>query len=1109
MSISQAQQRFAEVHCRSYYSFLGAASSPETLVRRAHALGYTALCLTDVDGVQGMVQAHQAATELDFHLGIGAEITVRNDLLPIGATSAAHRVVLLAQNAEGYKNLCRLATLGRTRCAKGQAWVDWEDICEKHQGLLLLSGGIGGPIDAAWRRRELHAAFEWAQRFKTIFDDRAYLEINHHFAPGDDDRMRDLMQLAETTKLPPVFSQNARFADLSERRLYDVQSCIREKTTLQNAGQLLQINAQSYLHDPRELYSSYRKLAPAIERSTEVTSRLEFSLSEVSYRFPTFDLAPGQTPFSALAELTKKGVAERYSPITSKVTAQINHELAIIEKLKLAGYFLIVHDIVRFCRERNILCQGRGSAANSAVCYALCITAIDPVAMELLFERFLSEERNEMPDIDLDIDARRREEVIQYVYRRFGKEQVAMACNINSYHARSAIRDVGKAFGLSLEQVDRAAKAMDRHITDLSPQGVVTNHMYQGVPKTAPATNKAAEKSEFHLHNEWRILTGLDLADPIVRQVFEIARAFEGLPRHMGIHSGGIVITAGPTNEVVPVENATMAQRTVVQWDKDDLNFMGIIKIDLLGLGMLNAISDALKQLQRFCGIALDLAKLPMNDAGVFNMICEADTVGVFQIESRAQMNMLPRLRPRTFYDLVVEVAIIRPGPIQGDMVHPYLRRRVGDERVTYEHPALEPVLRRTLGVPLFQEQGMKLAIACAGFSAGEADELRRAMGHKRSHARMQELQARLVKGMQANGISEGLSNRIYNQLCAFADYGFPESHAASFALIVYASCYLKYHHPAATLAGLLNAQPMGFYSPNTLIADARRHGVAVHAPCAQRSEWATTLEVNGLEGTGPEEVGDGVESDTRPAVRLGIKTLRGISEKHREHYETERERAPFASIPDYAARSGVPRSVLARLATANGFACFGLGRRAALWQVSSLPSDFGKLPLLDALHVERNEPSAGLEPPPLPAMSKGDQVRADFSALGASLDSHPLAVVRPLLASAKMPDAKTLRTSIASGQHIMMGGMVIARQRPGSAKGMLFMTIEDETGLANLVITPPIFSRYRSIARQELFILARGKVERQGQVVNLIVDHLEPLPMLKQAPAPPSRDFR
>ncbi|MCP4448498.1 MAG: DNA polymerase III subunit alpha [Myxococcales bacterium] len=1078
---------FAEVHCRSYYSFLGAASSPEALVRRAHALGYNALCLTDVDGVQGVVQAHQTARELGFSLGIGTELTIRNDLVPLGATAAAHRIVLLAQTAEGYKNLCRLTTLGRTRCAKGQAWVDWQEVCEKHQGLLLLTGGIGGPIDAAWRRNELHAAFEWAQRFRRVFGDRAYLEINHHFAPGDDDRMRDLLQLAKTSKLPPVFSQNARFSEPSMRRLYDVQSCIREKTTLQNAGQLLQINAQSYLRERSQLYTDYRKLAPAIARSVEITDRLDFSLADISYRFPRFDLKPEQTPFGALAELTTQGVVERYSPITSNVRAQIDYELALIKKLKLAGYFLIVHDIVRFCRERKILCQGRGSAANSAVCYALGITAVDPVAMDLLFERFLSEERDEMPDIDLDIDARRREEVIQYVYRRFGKEQVAMACNINSYHARSAIRDVGKVFGLSLEQVDKAAKAMDRHVTDLSPQGVVTNHMYQGVPKTD--ATPTAKETEFHL-NEWRILTGLDMGDPVVRQVFEIARAFEGLPRHMGIHSGGIVITAGPTNEIVPVENATMAQRTVVQWDKDDLNFMGIIKIDLLGLGMLNALSDTLGQLQRFCGIVLDLAKLPMNDPGVFNMICEADTVGVFQIESRAQMNMLPRLRPRTFYDLVIEVAIIRPGPIQGDMVHPYLRRRVGDEAVTYEHPALEPVLRRTLGIPLFQEQGMKLAIACAGFSPGEADELRRAMGHKRSHARMQELQARLVDGMQENGISEDLASRIFNQLCAFADYGFPESHAASFALIVYASCYLKHHHPAATLAGLLNAQPMGFYSANTLIADARRHGVAVHAPCAQRSEWATTLEV--------------ADTSTEPVVRLGIKTLRGISEKHRESYEAEREYAKFSSIPDFAARSGVPRSVLARLATAGGFACFGFGRREALWQVTSLPSNFGSLPLLDSLHTEISEP-----PPPLPAMSGSDEVRADFSALGASLDSHPLAVVRPLLTGANMPDAKTLRTSIASGQHIMMGGMVIARQRPGSARGMLFMTIEDETGLANLVVTPPIFSRYRSIARQELFILARGKVERQGQVVNLIVDHLEPLPMLKQAPGPPSRDFR
>lgn len=1091
--------RYAELHCRSYFSFLDGASSPEDLVRRAHALGYEALCLTDIDGVHGVVQAHQVASELGLALGIGCEITVRNDLAPVGMTAAAHRLVLLAQNSEGYKNLCRLITLGRTRCAKGAAWVSWDEICERNAGLLLLSGGNGGPIDSAWRRRELRTAFDWAIRLKEVFDDRAYLELNHHFAPGDDERIRDLLQLSETTHLPAVFSQNVRFAEPRVRRLYDVQSCIRQKTTLQAAGQRLRINAESYLHERNLLLQNYRKLGTALGRSAEIAERLQFSLSELSYCFPSFDLKPGETPFSRLYQLTQAGAAERYQPMTPKAAAQLAHELAIIDKLKLAGYFLIVWDIVRFCRERKILCQGRGSAANSAVCYALGITAIDPVAMELLFERFLSEDRNEMPDIDLDIDARRREEVIQYVYRRFGRERVAMACNINTYHARSAIRDVGKVFGLSLEQVDRAAKAMDRHITDLSPQGVVTNHMYGGVPKLGarahPADAEPAVSDDF-IYSHWRHLTGLDLRDPMVRQVFEIARAFEGFPRHLGVHSGGIVITAGPTDEVVPVENAAMVQRTVVQWDKDDLHSCGIIKIDLLGLGMLNAIDDAVKQLQRFQGIALDLAKLPMNDSGVYDMICRADTVGVFQIESRAQMNMLPRLRPRTFYDLVIEVAIIRPGPIQGDMVHPYLRRRQGAEPVTYEHAALEPVLRRTLGVPLFQEQGMKLAIACAGFSPSEADQLRRAMGHKRSHARMQELQARLTEGMRANGISEELATRIYNQLCAFADYGFPESHAASFALIVYASCYLKHHHPDALLAGLLNAQPMGFYSPNTLIADARRHGVKVHPPCAQRSEWNSTLDVDSSD----------VAPDAKrtPAVLLGMRTLRGVADKYRDVFEAEKARAPFRSIADFVGRSAFPRSVLARLATADGFACFGYERRQALWEVASLPQDFGSLPLLDALHVEINEPA-----PVLRRMSKSDELRADFSALGASTDSHPLAVVRPLLQDAKLPDAQTLNTRIPNGSRIMLGGMVIARQRPGSAKGMLFMTIEDETGLANLVVTPPVFARYRAIARRELFILARGKVERQAQVVNLIVDHLEPLPMLRQSPRVPSRDFR
>ena len=1062
---------FAELHARTYYSFLDGSSSPEELVRHAHSLGYSALCITDIDGLHGVVQAHLAAQQVGLHLGIGCELTIQSDLPPIGV---AHRLVILATDHTGYKNLCRLITLGRTRCAKGNAWVSWPELCEHRRGLLVLSGGEGGPIDSAWRQRQLRLAFDWARRLGETFGDLFYIELNHHLAPGDNERLRDFLQLAETLSISTVFSQGVRFATPERRRIYDVQTCIRTKTTLRAAGQALSLNAERYMHSRAELYARFSHIGVSLRESARTADRLAFSLGEIGYQFPQVDLDTTR-PFERLEHLTYEGARHRYRPLHNAARRQLDHELKLIRKLDLAGYFLIVWDIARFCRERGILCQGRGSAANSAVCYSLGITAVDPVGMDLLFERFLSEDRDEMPDIDLDIDSRRREEVIQYVYRKFGRERVAMACNVNTYHARSAIRDVGKALGLSLEQVDRAAKAMDRHITDLSPQGVATNHFYRGVPQSTESS-------------PWKLQTGLDLTDPTVNQLFEIARQFEGFPRHLGIHSGGVVITSGPIAEVVPTENATMVQRTVVQWDKDDLASLGIIKIDLLGLGMLTAIDDTLTQLRQVQGIEVNLAALPMTDKAVYDMICEADTVGVFQIESRAQMNMLPRLRPRTFYDLVIEVAIIRPGPIQGNMIHPYLRRRNGMEPIVYEHPALKPVLERTLGVPLFQEQGMKLAIACAGFTPSEADQLRQAMGHKRSHARMEELKEKLIMGMRSNGISDDLSTRIYNQLCAFADYGFPESHAASFALIVYASCWLKHHHPAAFLCGLLNAQPMGFYSPNTLIADARRHGVVVKAPCARRSHWDSCVELDDTDGS--------------PLVRLGMSTLRGVGEKHRQHFEDEKARSPYEGMPDFARRSGFPRVALARLATADGFGCFGLARRDALWQVTSLPDDFGQLPLLDAMH------EADQVPPELEAMSTKEKLQADFSALGASLDSHPLAVVRPLLRGANLPDARTLNTKIRAGTRVTIGGMVIARQRPGSAKGMLFMTIEDETGLANLVVTPPVFAHYRGIARRELFILARGKVEREGRVVNLLVDHLEPMPMLKQAPAPRSRDF-
>ena len=1077
---------YAELHCRSFFSFLAGSSAPEDLVARADHLGYRALAITDVDGVYGAPRGHQAARDCDLDLIVGSEVTIADDLAPPVrrstrgrrknrmAVEPGHKIVLLVVNSAGYANLCRLITVARTRCAKGSAWVTWEEVLDHSGDLIALSGGSAGPIDAAWRRGDLETALAWARRLADGFGDRANIELTHHLQPGDDERIADLGQLARTVDANRVITQNARFCTSDLRRIYDVQTCIREKTTLAKAGRLLAGNGERYLHTRESLWRRFgRRFGDALERTVEIADGLSFSLEELRYRFPPFDLPAGETPFSMLYRLTSDGARARYRPMIPRAAAQIAHELALIEKMNLAGYFLIVWDIVKFCRSRGILCQGRGSAANSAVCYALGITAVDPVRMELLFERFLSEERDEMPDIDLDIASDRREEVIQYVYRRFGLERCAMACNVISYHARSAIRDVGKAFGLSQSQVDRAAKSMDRHMPDWSPQGVATNHSYEGVPR-----------------REFLRGTGLDPDDPNVTAMLDIARSFEGFPRHLGIHSGGLVIAAGPTWEVVPVENATMEQRTVVQWDKDDLNSLGIVKIDLLGLGMLTAIDKAIAEIGRHQGIEIDLAQLPHDDREVYDMICEADTVGTFQIESRAQMNMLPRLRPRCFYDLVVEVAIIRPGPIQGDMIHPYLRRRNGDEPVTFEHPALEPVLRRTLGVPLFQEQGMKLAITCAGFTPTEADELRRAMGHKRSHARMAALKEKLLTGMLQNGISADLAARLYSQLCAFADYGFPESHSASFALIVYASCYLKHYHPAAFLAGLLNAQPMGFYSPNSLVADARRHGVTVLSPCARRSEWESRLE----------------GSTTTPAVRLGLGEIRGLGDRYRERYEIERGRAPFVSLIDFAQRSGFPHSVLARMAAADGFATFGLDRRRALWQVAILPPDFGAAPLLDRAEVIGAELER--EPPaPLAPMDAGDQLVSDFAAMGISTDNHPMAMLREQLSRQGIRSAGEIYNGGRDGERARIAGMVITRQRPGSAKGMMFMTVEDETGLANLVLTPPVFERYRQIARSELLVVGHGKLEREGQVINLLVDHLERL--RDHAPTVPSRDFR
>ena len=1045
---------YAELHARSYFSFLDGASAPEDMVARAHELGYAAVAVTDIDGVYGVPRAHLAARQLGVHLVLGAEVSVALDEAAAQAGVPAGRIVLLALDGKGWARLTRIITAGRMRHPKGAACATWDEVAADTRGLFALTGGVSGPVDRALGDplRGPAAARAWLACLAEAFGERLAVELTHHLRPGDDERLAALGRLAREARIGRVVTQDARYATADKRPVHDVQTCVRHKVKLADAGRRLEMNGERHLRPATELQRRFAGYPDALERTVAVAARARFSLEELRYRFPAFPVPTGETPFSYLHDLVHRGARERYRPMSARVAAQLAHELGMIERLGLAGYFLIVWEIVHFCRENDILCQGRGSAANSAVCYALGITNVDPVGMDLLFERFLSEERAETPDIDLDIAHQRREEVIQHVYARYGRDRVAMANEVITYHARSAVRDVGKAFGLSLAQVDVAAKALDRLISD----GRVET-------PAGPATE----------------LRGLDMADATTQRVLAIAKAFAGFPRHLGIHSGGMVITEGPIGAVVPTENASMKDRTVVQWDKDDLGQLGIIKIDLLGLGMLTVLDEAIRLIGTYEGTTIDLAHLAPDDPVVYDMVSRADTIGVFQIESRAQMSFLPRHQPRTFYDLVIEVAIIRPGPIQGDMIHPYLRRRLGEEPVSYAHPSLEPVLKRTLGVPLFQEQGMKLAISAAGFTPGEADELRRAMGHKRSHERMAALQQRLLDGMEKNGIPRETGQRIYQQLSAFADYGFPESHAASFALIVYASAHIKRYHPAAFCAALLNAQPMGFYAPQTLVADARRHGVQVLSVCAVRSDWDATLEPDG---------NDGPAREARPAVRLGIASIRGVGDSVETGFRAARAQGRFRSIGDFARRSGLPRVALERMAAADGFAAFGLSRREAMWQVAALPR--GTLaPLVAAAEVE-----VGGSPPPLAPMTAHEELVADFIGLGLSIDKHPAALVRAALGAQGVLRAVELERARV-GERVAVAGMVITRQRPPTAKGMVFITLEDETGIANLILTPAVYERLRPLARDEHLLVARGKIERAGSVVNLRVEDLERLP--------------
>jgi error-prone DNA polymerase len=1033
--------RYVELHAQSAFSFLEAASQPEALAERAAALGYPALALLDVDGVYGAPRFYKAATEAGLRPLVGATLTLGD-----GA-----RLPVLVETAEGYRTLCRLLTRVKLRAAKGEARARLDDLDGATRGLVCLTGGAAGPLAADLVAGRRDAAERTLDRLLGVFGrGQVYVELQRHRTRESELRTRRLLDLAASRRLPVVATNGVGYATPAERLVLDVFTAVRHKTTLDAAGRRLPPNLERGLKPPEEMARLFADQPAAVAETVELAARLSFTLKDLGYRFPDYPVPGGGAPGPYLRALTEAGARERYRPVSERVRAQLARELRLIESLDLAGYFLIVWDLVRECRARGILVQGRGSAANSAVCYSLGITAVDPVGMDLLFERFLSEERHEWPDIDLDLPSGdRREAVIQYVYARYGRTSAAMTANVITYQARRAAREVGKVLGFPPDLLDRLAK-------------LLPHFEYRDPTDRAPAGHLAR--------------VGLDPAHPRVRRFAELWARIQGLPRHLGQHSGGLVLCAGRLDEIVPLEPATMPGRTVVQWDKDDCADMRLVKVDLLGLGMMAVLEDALV-LCREAGRAVDLAHLPPDDPDVYAALQRADTIGVFQVESRAQMATLPRLRPERFYDLVVEVAIIRPGPIVGDMVHPYLARRAGRAPVTYPHPALEPILERTLGVPLFQEQLLRMAMVAAGFTGGEAEELRRALGFRRSETRMQAVEAKLRAGIARNGIGGAAAEEIVRSITSFAEYGFPESHAASFALLAYASAYLKVHHPAQFYAALLNNQPMGFYHPATLVRDAQRHGHVVRPVDVTRSDWPSTVE-------------DG-------AVRLGLMTVKGFREAAGRRLVEARRAHAFGSVDDLAARAGLSREELVTLAEIGALEPLGLTRRGAVWEAERAARPPGPL-----WSGRATDPA----PSPLREMTLDECLVADYRGMALTVGPHPLALRRAALDGLGVTAATGL-AALPDGRRVRVAGQVIVRQRPGTAKGFVFLSLEDETGVANAIVRPALFDRERVAIVHEPFLLVEGVLQHQDGVISVRATRVRPL-----APLPagvPSHDFR
>ncbi|WP_325917948.1 error-prone DNA polymerase [Pseudomonas frederiksbergensis] len=1021
---------YAELHCLSNFSFQRGASSALELCRRARQQGYRALAITDECTLAGIVRAWQAARELELQLIVGSEIQVED----------GPKLVLLVENLEGYQALCRLITRARRRSEKGRYRIVREDFDEPLPGLLALWVPDG---------KEPEAQGRWLRQ---VFNARLWLSVQLHCGQDDRRRLADLLALAERLGLPAVATGDVHMHVRGRRALQDTMTAIRHHVTVAEAGQRLHPNGERHLRSLEALAGLYPRTL--LDETLKIARRCTFDLGQLRYEYPRELVPEGHDPASWLRELTERGLRERWKEgVTEKVRAQIDKELELIAELGYDSYFLTVQDIVSFARSRHILCQGRGSAANSAVCYALGITEIDPAQTDMLFERFLSRERNEPPDIDVDFEHERREEVLQYVFQRYGRHRAALTAVVSSYHGAGAVRDVAKALGLPPDQVNALADCCGRWSDE------------------APPVERLREG-------------GFDPQSPVLRRVLSLTQQLIGFPRHLSQHPGGFVISQQPLDTLVPVENAAMAERTIIQWDKDDLDAVGLLKVDILALGMLSAIRRCFDLIAHYRGVRHTLASLPKDDRATFEMISRADTIGVFQIESRAQMAMLPRLKPKEYYDLVIEVAIVRPGPIQGGMVHPYLRRRNGEEKITYPSPELKEVLGRTLGIPLFQEQVMQIAIVAAGYSPGEADQLRRSMAAWKRHGGLEPHKKRLADGMEAKGYKPEYAAQLFEQIKGFGNYGFPESHAASFALLTYASSWLKCHEPAAFACALINSWPMGFYSPDQILQDARRHQLQIRPVDVRASDWECSLEP--MEGR-------------QPAIRMGLRLIKGFREDDARRIEAARRQRLFIDVADLGERARLDARALEQLADADALRGLAGDRHRARWEIAGVEKQLG---LFAGLPSQEEPPVA------LPTPTVGENLFADYATVGTTLGPHPLALLRSELRARRCRSSRELQ-AVEHGRNVSVAGLVTGRQRPGTASGVTFVTLEDEFGNLNVVVWRDLAERQRKVLVGSQLLRVDGRWESVGEVRHLIAGRLSDLSELLAGIHVRSRDFR